>query len=198
MTSQILESLSTFVLGTIESAGYWGVFLLMALESANIPIPSEIIMPFSGFLVSSGVFYFWPIVLVGALGNLAGSAVSYYIAIYFEQWTRSWIARNRYFATSQRWFDRYGVATVFWSRLLPIIRTFISFPAGLFKVPAWKFFLYTFLGSFIWSAFLAYPGVYLGENWQVIEPIFRKLDVIILFFLFFGLILVLRRHFKKA
>lgn len=198
MIEQILGSLSAFVLNTIESTGYWGVFFLMALESANIPIPSEIIMPFSGFLVSAGIFRFWPVVLVGALGNLGGSMLSYYIAVYFERWTRSWATHSPYFHTSKKWFDRYGVAAAFWSRLMPVIRTFISFPAGLFKVSAWKFFIYTFLGSFIWSAILAYPGVYLGENWQIIEPIFKKFDVVILVFLAIGFIFVLRTHIKKT
>jgi membrane protein DedA with SNARE-associated domain len=198
MVAQILESLSAFVLNTIEATGYWGVFFLMALESANIPIPSEIIMPFSGFLVSRGVFYFWPVVLVGALGNLSGSMVSYYIAVYFGKWTRSWATHSPYFAMSRRWFGQYGVTAAFWSRLMPIIRTFISFPAGLFRVPAWKFFAYTLLGSFIWSTILTYPGVYLGENWQMIEPIFRRFDVFILVFLAIGFIFMLRNHFKKT
>ncbi len=198
MIEQILEGLSTFVLNTIETTGYWGVFFLMALESANIPIPSEVIMPFSGFLVSRGVFYFWPVVLVGALGNLSGSMVSYYIAVYFEKWTRSWVTHNSYFSVSKRWFDRYGVTAAFWSRLMPVVRTFISFPAGLFRVSAWKFFTYTFLGSFIWSAVLTYPGVYLGENWQIIEPILRRFDILILVFLGIGFIFMLRNHFKKA
>jgi membrane protein DedA with SNARE-associated domain len=198
MIEGVLAGTSSFVLNTIEATGYWGVFVLMALESANIPIPSEIIMPFSGFLVSTGVFYFWCVVLVGALGNLAGSMVSYYIAIRFETWTRNRITHNPYFDRSQRWFDRYGIATAFWSRLMPVVRTFISFPAGLFKVSARRFFLYTFLGSFIWSAILTYPGVYLGERWQVIEPIFRRFNIVILALLVIGFIFILRNHCKKS
>ncbi|MDD5710787.1 MAG: DedA family protein [Candidatus Colwellbacteria bacterium] len=197
MVEQILESLSALILNTIETGGYWGVFLLMAIESANIPIPSEIIMPFSGFLVSAGVFRFWPVVLMGALGNLGGSMVSYYIAVYFGKWTRSWAVKNPHFNTSEKWFNRHGAVVAFWSRLMPIVRTFISFPAGLFRISAWRFFVYTFCGSFVWSAILTYPGVYLGENWQMIEPLFRKFDILILAFLLIGFILMLRTHLRK-
>jgi membrane protein DedA with SNARE-associated domain len=197
MIEQILTSVSIFVLNTIESAGYWGIFLLMTLESANIPIPSEIIMPFSGFLVSVGVFRFWPAILVGALGNLTGSAISYYVAIYFEKWTRSWVVKSSYFKKSQNWFNQYGVATVFWSRLLPVVRTFISFPAGLFRVNPKRFLAYTFLGSLIWSAILIYPGIYLGANWSVIEPIFRRFDALVLVVLAIGFIVALRAHGQR-
>lgn len=193
MIETILEILSVFVLTTIENWGYWGVFGLMALESANIPIPSEIIMPFSGFLVSTGVFSFWPVVFVGAIGNLTGSLASYYLADKFERW----IVENKHFDTAERWFSKYGVAVSFWSRLLPIVRTFISFPAGFFKVPVMKFSVLTFVGSFIWSAILTYPGVYLGENWHALEPIFRQFDILIAAVLLVGGIWGLKAHFSK-
>ncbi|MDP3953478.1 MAG: DedA family protein [bacterium] len=193
MSEYILETLSLFVLGAIELWGYWGVFSLMALESANIPIPSEIIMPFSGFLVSAGVFDFWPVVLVGALGNLAGSLGSYYLA----ERLKGWVIGNRHYASIQSWVSKYGVASTFWGRLLPIVRTFISFPAGLFKVPVIPFSIFTFAGSFIWSALLAYVGLYLGDNWEVIEPIFRKFDLVIAVLLVGGIVWGLKMHFGK-
>jgi len=193
MIEYILEILSLFVLGVIEMWGYWGVFFLMALESANIPIPSEIIMPFSGFLVSTGVFDFWTVVLVGALGNLAGSLGSYYLAERF----RGWVAHHYLYEKIESWVEKYGVASSFWGRLLPIVRTFISFPAGLFKIPIIPFSALTFAGSFIWSAILTYPGVYLGENWEAIEPIFRKFDLVIAALLVVAMVWGLKLHFAK-
>ena len=193
MIADILEVVSLFVLGVIETWGYWGVFFLMALESANIPIPSEIIMPFSGFLVSTGVFDFWTVVFLGALGNLTGSLASYYVAGYYK----GWVENNRHFDQAKGWIAKYGVAAAFWSRMMPIVRTFISFPAGLFKVPIWKFSFFTFIGSFIWSALLTYPGVYWGENWTIIEPVFRKFDLVIAVLLVLGIVWGLKNHFGK-
>ncbi|KKU18918.1 MAG: hypothetical protein UX77_C0001G0029 [Parcubacteria group bacterium GW2011_GWA1_47_11] len=193
MIADILQAISLFVLNIIETWGYWGVFFLMALESANIPIPSEIIMPFSGFLVSTGVFDFWTVVFLGALGNLTGSLTSYYIAGYFK----GWVEHNRHFDQAKAWVNKYGVVAAFWSRMMPIVRTFISFPAGLFKVPIWKFSLFTFIGSFIWSALLVYPGIYWGENWEIIEPIFRKFDLVIAVLLILGIVWGLKSHFGK-
>ncbi len=189
----ILANISAFVLGTIDNLGYWGVFFLMALESANIPVPSEVIMPFSGFLVSQGSFAFWPVVAIGAIGNLAGSLFSYGMARYLK----TYVTRNRSFKTTQDWFNRYGIAAVFWGRLVPVIRTFISFPAGIFKLNIWYFSLLTLLGSFIWSTILVYPGYYLGEQWYVLEPIFRELDLAIFILLCLGAILVIRYHFRQ-
>jgi len=193
MIEYILETLSLFVLGVIEMWGYWGVFFLMALESANIPIPSEIIMPFSGFLVSTGVFDFWTVVFIGALGNLSGSLTSYYLA----DRLKGWVMHNVYYEKIKGWVAKYGVVSAFWGRLLPIVRTFISFPAGLFKVPIIPFSIFTFVGSFIWSAILTYPGVYLGENWEAIEPIFRKFDLVIAALLVVGAVWGLKMHFGK-
>lgn len=197
MIESILETLSVFVLNTIDAWGYWGVFFLMAMESANLPVPSEIVMPFSGFLVSTGSFSFWPVVLVGTFGQLGGSLASYWIATHFERWTRKWVSHNRYFKKSQEWFDKYGVATAFWSRLMPIVRTFISFPAGLFRVNIWKFSIYTFVGAFIWTVPLTYAGFYLGENWQAIEPYFRKFDILIAGLLVAGVVWAVKLHYQK-
>ncbi|OGY43875.1 MAG: hypothetical protein A2820_01320 [Candidatus Buchananbacteria bacterium RIFCSPHIGHO2_01_FULL_40_35] len=176
MASSLLETLSSFVLSTIETWGNVGVFLLMTLESANIPIPSEVIMPFSGFLAATGVFNFWVIVFVGALGNVAGSIISYYVASRLD----GKIRRKMEFVSAERWFNKFGIWSVFIARLLPVVRTFISFPAGMFKVNIWKFVSLTFLGSLLWSWVLTRIGFVLGENWSVIEPYFRKFDYAII------------------
>lgn len=183
MISDLIAAISLFVLKTIEYSGYVGVFFLMAVESANIPVPSEVIMPFSGFLVSQGVFGFWAVVLVGAFGNLAGSLFSYWLGF---RWGRKALPYAKYLlirehdiTAAEHWFARFGNAAAFVSRLLPVVRTFISFPAGIFRVPLLFFSLYTFAGSFVWSAFLAYLGMVLGENWHALESYFRQFDVAI-------------------
>jgi len=193
MLSSLIEIVTSFVLRTIESWGSFGVFVLMALESANIPIPSEIIMPFSGFLAATGVFSFWVIVLVGALGNLAGSLVSYYAAAALK----GSLKRKREFVSAERWFEKFGVWSIFLGRLLPIIRTFISFPAGIFKVNIFKFSILTFTGSLIWSWFLTKIGFVLGENWDTIEPYFRKFDFAIVGVILIGLGWWIWYHFRK-
>jgi len=193
MLETILEALSLFVLNTIESFGYIGIFLLSALESANIPIPSEIILPFSGFLAAGGVFGFWVVVFMGAFGNLAGSLVSYWVAIHFSER----IKKNRDFKTAERFFERFGELSVFVARFLPVIRTFISFPAGIFRVNLLRFSIYTFIGSFLWSWLLTYVGFFLGENWSVIGPYFRKFDYVIVGILGVGFIWFVWHHIKR-
>lgn len=185
MIHEILEIVSGWVLAVIGGLGYGGVFILMALESANIPIPSEIIMPFSGFLVTQGGFSFWLVVFWGALGNLVGSLVSYYVAYFYGK--RALVFASKFlfvhekdFDLAEKWFEKYGLWSAFFSRLLPVVRTFISFPAGLFRVNIYKFSILTFLGSFIWSAFLTYLGYILGANWNILGPYFRQFDYLIL------------------
>jgi membrane protein DedA with SNARE-associated domain len=190
MIELILATLAHWVIVTINATGYIGVFVLMAAESANIPIPSEVIMPFSGFLASQGNFLFWMVVLVGALGNLAGSLVSYYFADWIvshkDKPVLNFLISDSLLVTSKRWFDRYGGMTTFFSRLLPVVRTFISLPAGLGKMNVVRFSAYTFLGSFIWSAFLAWIGWILGEHWHDVSQYFRKFE-----YVFAGVIVVL-------
>jgi len=200
MISYILQAVSTFILNIIKQSGYFGVFLLMALESTNIPIPSEIIMPFSGFLVSAGVFYFWLVVLFGALGNLAGSLFSYWLGylarknIFFRGGEERISAETE---RAKRWTERFGDWAAFFSRLLPIVRTFISFPLGVLKVKSlWRFSAFTFSGSFVWSAFLTWLGLKLGENWEGMEVWFRKFDYAILALMIIGGLWWGYRHFQ--
>lgn len=183
MIAKIFATIALFILGLIEKIGYLGVFFLMALESANIPIPSEIIMPFSGFLASQGHFNLFILIIVGALGNLIGSLISYAIALAVGKPLIGYLKRVPFFSDdyekAERFFSRHGSASVFWGRMLPIVRTFISFPAGIFKIPVWKFSFLTFSGSFLWSGFMALVGFYLGENWAVLEGYFRTFDYLI-------------------
>ncbi|MFA6136026.1 MAG: DedA family protein [Candidatus Paceibacterota bacterium] len=185
MIELVLSWIANIVIVIINSTGYLGIFLLMALESANIPVPSEIIMPFSGFLVFGGNFSFWLVVLAGTFGNLFGSLVSFR----FAEWIVasrskfkliSHIFSEKFLYKSHVWFEKYGYWSVFFSRLLPVARTFISLPAGLAKMNIWKFSILTLFGSFIWSWILTYIGLFLGVNWHTLGKYFRQLDLLIL------------------
>ena len=184
MIEVIFSAIANFILNLISQMGYTGVFILMALESCNIPIPSEIIMPFSGFLVSQGRFNLYWLALIGSLGNLVGSLVSYGIAFKLGNKVKEFFLKSKFFATdylkAENFFKKYGVRSALIARVLPVIRTFISFPAGIFKVSLGKFSFYTFFGSLIWSYVLAYIGLYFGEQWQIIENYFHRFDYIIL------------------
>ncbi|HEX7456136.1 MAG TPA: DedA family protein [Candidatus Nanoarchaeia archaeon] len=187
MLDAFFAAITTWTLGIISTLGYFGIFMTMAIESACIPLPSEIIMPFSGFLVASGKFNFWLVVVVGAAGNLAGSALMYGLGFYGqERLVRRFVCGpGRFLVTEEeldlgeRWFRKYGELIVLVSRIIPVVRTFISLPAGVARVGFFKFSFLTFLGSLCWSAFLAYLGVELGKNWAFLEPIFRKFDIAI-------------------
>ncbi|MDO8663551.1 MAG: DedA family protein [Candidatus Wildermuthbacteria bacterium] len=185
MVYDLLTILSGWVIDFISSAGYWGIFVLMLMESALIPIPSEIIMPFSGFLVWSEKLSWWPVILWGTIGNLVGSIIAYFVG---RHGGRALVLKyGKYVLVSaddveraEKWFNKYGSISIFFSRLLPVVRTFISLPAGIARMSLWKFSLYTFLGSLPWSILLTYLGIISGENWKNLEVYFRKFDWAIL------------------
>lgn len=201
----MLEALSNLIIQLIQTSGYLGIFILMTLESALIPIPSEVTMPFSGFLISRGVLSFFPVILTGAVGNLMGSLIAYGIGFYLEETVILSLVRKygkfilmtkEDYTKSLNWFNKYGNSIVFFSRLLPAIRTFISLPAGLAKMNIWKFSIYTFVGSFIWSAFLTIIGVYLGSNWHTLEVYFRRFDFAIAVLLILGVLFYINHKLK--
>lgn len=199
MIAGILSIISGFILHVVEASGYFGIFFLMALESVNIPIPSEIIMTFSGFLASTGIFYFWTVVLVGAFGNLIGSLFSYWLGYLVRKgiFSRDNNRVSNKVNRAQNWIDRFGDLAIFISRLLPIVRTFISFPLGVIKVKSlWRFSFLTFVGSFVWSILLTYLGFVSGKNWEALSVYFRKFDYIILILLGGAFIWWLKRYIK--
>src|SRR3989338_2179593 len=202
MINAVVTWLSALVMRTIESSGYLGVTVLMVLESANIPIPSEIIMPFSGFLVTRGIFVLWLLIVVGALGNLVGSLLSYYLGVYggrkfLEKYGRFIFIHKRDIELADKLFARWGSSVVFFSRILPIVRTFVSFPAGIARMNIWKFSFYTLAGSLIWSALLAYVGFCAGENWHFLSPYFRKFDWLIVSLVLVGTVWWVTRYVRK-
>ena len=202
MATKILTSIAGFIIATISALGYGGIILLMAIESANIPLPSEIIMPFAGFLVADGELNLWLVAIAGAIGCLVGSVVSYWLGAkggrpLIEKYGRWIFVSHHDLNLADKWFKKYGEATVFFARLLPIVRTFISFPAGIARMNFGRFVIYSFLGSFPWTLGLAFVGQKMGENWQNIREYFHGFDIIIL-----GLIIILIfwwvfRHLKN-
>jgi membrane protein DedA with SNARE-associated domain len=179
MIDQVISALASWIVEVISAAGYFGVVLLMALESACIPLPSEVIMPFAGYLVSIGQFSLIGAATAGALGCNLGSTVAYYVAAVggrpvLDRWGKYVLISATELERTDRFFARYGAATVFFGRLLPVVRTFIAFPAGLARMPMLKFQVYTFLGSWPWCFVLAYIGYLLGARWDS-DPTFRKL-----------------------
>lgn len=207
MPEGIIESIVNWVVSVISAMGYPGIILTMAIESALVPLPSEIIMPFSGFLVSQGKFDFWLVAFSGALGNVLGSWIAYgfgylgegvIVRRFIKKYGRLILLTESEFERSEVLFRKYGDAIVFFSRILPAIRTVISLPCGIAKLPFLKFTLLTFLGSLLWSSFLTYLGVLLGENWDSLRPIFRKFDLALLFIFLFLAGLYIYFHLKKS
>jgi membrane protein DedA with SNARE-associated domain len=177
----ILQPLINFVTATICVYGIVAVFVLMLLESMGILIPSEAISPFAGFLVSEGRMTMFGAVAAGVLGNLVGSWVAYFIGLWGgrELWFRygRYVGvREHHLKVAEKWFDRYGEFTVFVSRCLPVVRTFISFPAGTARMNFAKFTFYTFVGCVPWVFALTYLGYYLGERWDEIGTYLHYLD----------------------
>lgn len=202
MISSILSWFASLIISVISGSGYLGVTLFMTLESACIPIPSEIVMPFSGYLVSTGQFTLIGVALVATLGNLAGSLIAYFVGYYggrpfIRRWGRYVFLRQEELEHADGWFKKYGSPAIFFSRLLPIVRTFISLPAGIGRMKLPKFVGYTFLGSLPWNFGLAYLGVVLGENWNSLGIYFRKFDYVILAAIIIGIFWWIWRHFIK-
>jgi membrane protein DedA with SNARE-associated domain len=167
--------------------GSWGlpaVFVLMLLESACIPVPSEAIMPFAGFAVSQGKLTLAGIVIAGVAGNLVGSWIAYAVGFYggrpfVDRWGKYVLLRPHHLDTAEHWFDHYGAPVVFFGRMIPIVRTFISLPAGFGKMKFWKFTLFTALGCIPWVAMLGYVGYKLGANWEKIRPYLHYVDYLV-------------------
>lgn len=182
-----------FLNGLYGAVGYLGVAVAMAIESAMIPLPSELILPYAGFLVSDtsqleplshGPWSFWIVVIVATLGNTAGSVIGYAIGAwggrpFLNRWGRYLLIRPDEIESAERFFAHYGPATAFFSRLLPVVRTFISFPAGVARMPLGTFIAFSTAGAFIWSTVLVFAGVQLGSRWQDIRHALQPFDTLL-------------------
>jgi len=205
MTEKIVAVLARIIIGVISSTGYLGVVALMAIESACIPLPSEIIMPFAGYLVYTGRFTLLWAATAGAIGCNVGSVIAYEIGYYggrplVEKYGRYlWINRHD-LELADRFFSRFGSAAVFIARLLPVVRTFIALPAGVARMPRLRFHIYTFAGSWPWCFVLAWIGMKLGERWETdprLRQVLHRLDALIILLLMIAVFLFLRSHWKN-
>jgi len=199
MVADIIGVLASFIIWGINLLGYSGVALMMAIESACVPLPSEIIMPFSGYLVSAGKFSLIGVSLAGAIGCVLGSMLAYWVGYYggrpmAEKYGKYILVTKHDLDIADRFFNKYGNAAVFISRLLPVVRTFISLPAGIARMNFWQFITYTFLGSLPFCYLLAFIGKKLGDNWNTLGVYFHKFDIVIGIIILIGVVWFVRRH----
>jgi membrane protein DedA with SNARE-associated domain len=181
----IVEALINVVTHVISAFGYGGVFLWMTLESACIPIPSEAIMPFAGKAIADGQFNIHALAFDGAAANLFGSVIAYWVGArggrpFVEKYGKYLLIRRHDVDIADNWFARHGEATVFWTRMMPVVRTFISLPAGISRMNFGKFCAFTFIGALPWCYLLTWAGMKLGENWSHVSVWLHKADALVL------------------
>jgi len=205
MTERILAFLVQFITSVIQMGGYAGIVALMGIESACIPLPSEIIMPFAGYLVYLGHFSLFWVATMGAIGCNLGSVVAYWIGAkggrpLVERYGK-WVLMSRHdLDRMTHFFQKYGSITVLLARLLPVVRTFIAFPAGIAKMPQWRFHIYTFVGSWPWCFGLAYVGMKLGEKWHTdprFEQAFHRFHLVVEIALVAGIVWFVWAHINR-
>jgi membrane protein DedA with SNARE-associated domain len=194
----ITEFLSSTAIHLLTVAGYGGLFILSLIESCGIPVPSEIVLPFAGFLVASHQFALLNATVVATLGNFVGSAILFWIGISGGRWLLErygkYVLIHRHdIERGDAWFSRHGVKAVFWGRMLPIVRTFVSLPAGVNRMNFKKFSLFTILGALPWNFALIYAGYKAGQNWDSFRPYFHYIDITIAIIV----VILVVRHFIK-
>lgn len=202
MLAKLITLVAGFIISTISVLGYGGIVLLMAIESACIPLPSEIIMPFAGYLVFRGDMHLWLVAVAGAVGCVLGSLVAYWVGAVggrplVEKYGRYILVSQHDLDIADRWFQRRGDIIILIGRLLPLVRTFIAFPAGVARMSMTKFILYTFIGSFIWCWLLAWIGLRLGAHWDTLGPWFHRFDTVIVVLVALGFVWYLWRHLRN-
>lgn len=202
----MIATLAGWITTAIAAGGYAGVAALMAIESACIPLPSEIIMPFAGYLVSAGRFSLWAVALAGAVGCNIGSTAAYWVGAhggrrFVERWGRWVLLDIGDLDRAERFFDRFGLFAVLIGRLLPVVRTFIALPAGMARMRQWPFQIYTFAGSFVWCYALAYAGMQLGERWDSdprLQSFMHRFDLLVAVLLLAAIAWLLWHRLRQA
>jgi membrane protein DedA with SNARE-associated domain len=202
LTASITDPIVQLAVDFIDAVGVWGVFILMTLESACVPIPSEATMLFAGFNVSDGEMTLLGAVAAGVLGNLLGSWIAWAAGYYGRE---ELLEKNRlihinpkHLAAADRWFERHGDATVFWTRMLPIIRTFISLPAGAAEMPFWRFTVFTAAGCIPWVLGLTLLGRSVGDNWRDVQDKLHYVDYLVAALIIGGIVYLLIRRRRTA
>ena len=178
-----MEHFSVMFMDFIASWGYVAVGVLMAAENACIPIPSELILGFSGYLIFAGKMHFAGALIGGMIGGIAGSLFAYIVGrmggrSFVDRYGKYFFIKKSHVDLAQNWFDRYGIKAVFFSRMLPVVRTFISLPAGFAHVNMKRFLFFTILGSLPWTALILFAGMMLGESWQIMLKIGHEASLI--------------------
>ena len=189
----ILGAIIDELVAVIEAIGYIGIFILMTLESAGVPIPSEIVVTFAGYLAAEGKMDFWMVVLISSFANLTGSIIFYYIGVYvgrpfIKRYGRYLLMDERHLAITEEWVRKYGNLAIFIGRVTPAVRTYISIVAGIGLMDLFPFIILTIIGSIIWNFMLAYIGFLLGEHWESILP---YLDIIGIVAVIIGLVFII-------
>jgi membrane protein DedA with SNARE-associated domain len=202
LQASITDPLVQLAVDVIDSLGLPGVFLLMVGESACLPIPSEATMLFAGFNVSKGEYSLFAATAVGVVANLVGSWIAYAVGYFgridlLEKHGRKVFIKPHHLEWADRWFERYGDATVFFSRMLPIIRTFISLPAGVAKMPFWRFTVLTLAGCIPWVFMLAFVGKQAGDNWERWKDNLHYVDYLVVALVVLGLVWLLLRYRRR-
>ncbi len=202
MIEQFFALAFQFIHWVISSTGYLGIVILMGIESACIPLPSELIMPYAGFLVSQGTFNLIWAATAGAFGCNVGSVLAYELGYFggrplVERYGKYVLMSKHDMDLADSFFQRFGSAAIFVGRLLPVIRTFIALPAGIARMPRLRFHIFTFLGSWPWCFGLAYLGMKMGEHWMDLKPYFLKFKEVIVLLLVIGIIWFVRTHWKN-
>lgn len=186
----------------ISSTGYAGLFVLMALESMVAPVPSELVMPFAGFLVADGMMDLWLVIIVTSLASLTGSLISYYLAYYTEKelihrYGKLFLLNKEHLEKTESWFRKHGNITILVSRFIPVVRHLISIPAGLGRMDIKKFIVYTLIGAIAWNTFLLLVGIQLRERWEQIHKYTAQLDVLVVIGIVLVAVYYLHPHVKK-
>jgi len=203
MIEKLLTILAGWIIAVISSLGYGGIMLLMGIESACIPLPSEVIMPFSGYLVYTGQMTLWGVALAGAMGCVLGSIPAYYLGVYggrplVEKYGKWVLISHHDLHFADRAFEKYGEIIIFIGRMLPAVRTFIAFPAGIARMHMGRFIAYTFVGSLIWCYALAWLGFKLGANWTELKVYFHEFHNVLAIAAVILVVWYVRRHFKAV
>ena len=203
MFGSLETSLIAFFEQLYRTVGYGGIVAAMAIESACIPLPSEIILPMAGWMVSRQLFTLWGATLAGTLGCVIGSTVAYWVGALggrplLDRYGRYVLISSHDLEVADRWFARYGQGAIFFSRMLPVIRTFISLPAGIARMPFGRFVVYTALGSLPWSLALVFAGKSLGDNWEAVRTVLQKFDFLIVAIIVVAVVYYVYRHLSRA
>ena len=202
IAEKFITETAKYTTGLISSWGYPGVFILMAAESTMIPLPSELVMPFAGYLAYTGEFNFFFLAFVSALGTIFGSQASYFIGKYggepfLEKYGKYLLINKKDLEWTHHWFAKYGEKTIFISRFVPVVRHLISIPAGIAEMNLKRFTIFTFLGGFLWNTFLAYLGYLLGQNWTLVHKYTKPFSHAMVVVLIAGTIYFVYKHLYK-